>query len=742
MPSLDRPFPQAPILGVDIETSGLDLWADAVTAIAVSDGDGARVLDVRGLDPAAVGRWLSEQVYDRKVVLHNAIFDLPRLALAFQAGFPQRAFCTRIAETLLTAGLDEPDKPGLPLSRSLQATAQRRLGVELEKEHEVRTGFQRDNLWTPEQIAYAEMDARILVPLRAAQVEELVRQDLVRVARLEMAALRVFAEMVARGVQIDVAGMEPLLVETRRRRDQLQEGLVALLTNHVFWERKRKNAAAEQKLVAWGERYREAEARFRAEWAAQTAQPYPDVPWVWDWSGVTIPGSSKEITNEEVESWYDTTVPKGKSEPAGLTRFVKRMLQHWRTEPGNQRPAVTVVAVEEPINLRSVPQKVAAVQSYYAAYRAENGLDEGDPGADPPLNFRRPTLVGATMDAPEQIRTELLEPLIEYSRLDKIDSSFGQALLDMLSPAQSLHGGWNPCGTATGRPTCTKPNLLNMPKSAVFRSKFVAREGQLFVVADFSQIELRILAELSGDPTMVAVFQEERDLHTQTAADIYEIALADVSEEQRKTAKIVNFGIAYGMAARALRRNLAGWRVHVTLEEAQHYLAMWRKKYRHAARWIEQQGRAGLQPRLTVGARKFGYVTTPLGRRRSFDLSAALLPYEQGKVQREAANFPIQGASADITKLAMVLIQRELTTLGGSIVLQVYDEIVAEVPAEEAALAKEVVSAAMHVAAGSVLRAVPVKVDAVISPSWSEKAGQQWEAQVLGDELEDDEEVA
>jgi DNA polymerase-1 len=256
--------------------------------------------------------------------------------------------------------------------------------------------------------------------------------------------------------------------------------------------------------------------------------------------------------------------------------------------------------------------------------------------------------------------------------------------------------------------------MLQIPSkknNATFRKAFIPRDGNLFIVADYSQIELRIMAELSGDEAMLHAFKEKLDLHTYTASLMFKTPLGEVTDRQRSTAKTVNFGILYGMGPKKLRETLINDGIDMSMDEAVESVKQWKKSYLRAAGQIVNWQMSVLQ---------LGYTATPFGRKRFFDITTED-KYERFGIQRAGANHVIQGTSADITKLAMLLIHSSLEGLPGVIVLQVYDEIVVEVPEYLAEWAKDMVQSCMHVAAEEVLNTVPCQVDAVISRSWSEE---------------------
>jgi len=246
---------------------------------------------------------------------------------------------------------------------------------------------------------------------------------------------------------------------------------------------------------------------------------------------------------------------------------------------------------------------------------------------------------------------------------------------------------------------------MAQPKSAGFRRAFVARDGHVLVTADYSQIELRIMAALSGDPEMTRAFVEGQDLHRLTASRIFGVPEDAVSERQRKIGKQVNFGTLYGMGARRLVAELAAQGIRISLEEAQGALDGWRRTYRRAAEWIRERG---------VEAVRDGVAKTALGRIRSFATPRDAA--EAAAIARRGGNLPIQGTAADIMKLAM----SELVGMG--IVLQVHDELVLEVPEGYAEVAVEIIRDTMRRCAEEVLDGFPVGVDVTVGRSWAEAA--------------------
>jgi DNA polymerase I-like protein with 3'-5' exonuclease and polymerase domains len=377
---------------------------------------------------------------------------------------------------------------------------------------------------------------------------------------------------------------------------------------------------------------------------------------------------------------------------------------------GNPKPAAKLIDLSEVINLRSNQQLKQATENYFKEYNQRHKAK-----LDPPVNFSAKTLKGMLGEMPDEINEDLLKPLLVFKKSSKLIDAFGEKLLEMVNPVTGrLHGNWKQIGTATGRPTCAKPNLLQMPSDGSFRSCFVAAAGYLLVVADFSQIELRIMAELSNDATFIDAFVSGKDLHRLTASNIYHLPPEEINDKQRKVAKIVNFATLYGIGPKGLLTQIVAEGQKMTKAEAAQALDGWRKTYPQAAELIEKWG---------YQAVKLGYTTTAFGRRRNFNIYGEMNLEIEGIIKRAGANHPIQGTNADMTKLAMVGINDRLATYGCRIVAQVYDEIITEVPEDKAAFAASVIKETMVAAAKPVLKTVPVAVDTTISKTWNEKDG-------------------
>ena len=298
-------------------------------------------------------------------------------------------------------------------------------------------------------------------------------------------------------------------------------------------------------------------------------------------------------------------------------------------------------------------------------------------------------------------------PLImEFREVSKLKSSFVDNLLAAAGPDGRLHTTFDQLGTATGRFSSSKPNLQNLPirtdSGLLVRKCFVAREGFSLLSADYSQIDLRVLAHLSGDRNLTGAFRNGEDIHLRTASEIFHSAPQLVTPEMRRAAKAVNFGIVYGQTPTGLSRELG-----ISRAEAANYI----KHYFEACPGVKEWS-----DRTLAEAKKTGYVTTFTGRRRPLPELAASNPHLRGFAERAAVNTPVQGGSAEIIKKAMISLFRSFLGSGDVfMLLQVHDELVFEVREGKVREAAAVIKKAME---GAYELAVPLKADFKAGPNW------------------------
>lgn len=303
----------------------------------------------------------------------------------------------------------------------------------------------------------------------------------------------------------------------------------------------------------------------------------------------------------------------------------------------------------------------------------------------------------------------IIGDILEYRMLTKLKSTYADGLLKVISADGRIHTNFRMTVTATGRLSSTEPNLQNIPVrrelGAQIRRMFVAAPGCVLVDADYSQIELRLLAHISGDETMQKAFKSGEDIHAVTASQVFGLPLSEVTPAQRSSAKAVNFGIVYGISAFSLAQD-----IKVSPAEARAYIDAYMQKYHGVREYMD---------RVIAEAKERGYVETLFGRRRPVPELKASNFNTRSFGERVARNMPIQGTAADIIKLAMVNVRRRLRAEGmeARLILQVHDELIAECPEREAERVAALLEEEMERA---VTLSVPLTAEAHIGHSWAE----------------------
>ena len=298
--------------------------------------------------------------------------------------------------------------------------------------------------------------------------------------------------------------------------------------------------------------------------------------------------------------------------------------------------------------------------------------------------------------------------ILEYRELDKLNSTYVSVLPGLVNPETGrIHTSFNQTVAATGRLSSSEPNLQNIPiRSALgreIRKGFVAEDGWTFVAADYSQVELRILAHLSGDPAFVEAFREGRDIHRETAARIFGVEPEDVDGGMRDRAKTINFATIYGQGPAALASQLG-----ISRRDAERFIDSYFERFSGVKAYLE---------RMKETAREQGYVETLSGRRRYIPEIRSRNPGVRGFGERTATNSPIQGTAADLIKLAMIRLHEELDPERARMLLQVHDELLFEVREGEVEPASRTVRREME---GAMELDVPLRVEIGEGPSWYE----------------------
>ena len=332
------------------------------------------------------------------------------------------------------------------------------------------------------------------------------------------------------------------------------------------------------------------------------------------------------------------------------------------------------------------------------------------------LPTRKKTKSGYSTNAEtlESLRrySPVIDHILQYRVYQKLNSTYVEGLLKVVGPDGRIHSTFNQTETRTGRISSNEPNLQNIPVrtplGSRFRRYFIASEGCTLVDADYSQIELRVLAHVSGDEAMRAAFCSGEDIHRATAAKMYGVAPQQVTPAMRTSAKAINFGIMYGKGAYSLSRDLG-----ITVKEAEDFIEAYLGTYPGVRRYMEQ---------TIAHGRENGYVSTLFGRRRPLPELTAPNFNVRAQGERMAMNTPIQGTAADVIKLAMIRVYRRLAAEGlrAKLILQVHDELIVEAPLGEADAVRAIVKEEMERAADF---AVPLTADVHEGRTWYDAKG-------------------
>ena len=299
--------------------------------------------------------------------------------------------------------------------------------------------------------------------------------------------------------------------------------------------------------------------------------------------------------------------------------------------------------------------------------------------------------------------------ILEYRQLTKLKSTYADGLANYIGEDGRIHGKFNQTITATGRISSTEPNLQNIPVrmelGRLIRKVFIPQEGYTFVDADYSQIELRILAHCSGDEALIHAYREARDIHRMTASQVFHIPFDEVTETERRNAKAVNFGIVYGISSFGLSQDLS-----ITKKEAAKYIDSYFETYPGIKRFLDD---------AVAHAKEMGYVVTLFGRRRPVPELSSSNFMQRSFGERVAMNAPIQGTAADIMKIAMIGVNRAFKEnhMKSRVVLQVHDELLVEAHNSEIEQVQKILKREME---GAASLNVPLEIDMHTGSTWYE----------------------
>ena len=314
----------------------------------------------------------------------------------------------------------------------------------------------------------------------------------------------------------------------------------------------------------------------------------------------------------------------------------------------------------------------------------------------------------------EKLRYEapIVDSVLEYRQYAKLRSTYAEGLLRAVSPDGRVRTSFQMTVTATGRLSSTEPNLQNIPTrtelGSEIRRLFIAEDGNVLVDADYSQIELRLLAHMAGDEAMQQAFRSGEDFHTVTAAKVFHVPEAEVTHQMRSRAKAVNFGIVYGMSAFSLSQD-----IHVTVAEAKDYMERYFATYPGVRQYMTD---------VVERAREQGFVETLYHRRRALPELKSANFVQRSFGERVALNMPIQGTAADVMKLAMLRVHDRIRREGlqARLIMQVHDELIVECPEREQQAVETLLRQEMEQVAAL---AVPLTAEAHSGKNWREAKG-------------------
>ena len=329
------------------------------------------------------------------------------------------------------------------------------------------------------------------------------------------------------------------------------------------------------------------------------------------------------------------------------------------------------------------------------------------------MPFAKKTKTGysTSADVLEKLRSEdpVIDEILEYRQLTKLKSTYADGLATYIADDNRIHGKFNQTITATGRISSTEPNLQNIPirmeLGRQIRKVFIPEEGYVFLDADYSQIELRVLAHMSDDERLIEAYKQEQDIHKITASEVFHTPLDEVTNAQRSNAKAVNFGIVYGISSFSLGQDL-----NITKKEADVYIKKYFETYPRVKEFLDN---------LVEEGKKNGYVTSLFNRRRPIPELSSSNFMQRSFGERVAMNSPIQGTAADIIKIAMIRTNQKLKDLKlkSRLLLQIHDELLIETHKDEIEQVATILKEEMQ---GAATLHVPLEVEVKQGNNWYE----------------------
>jgi DNA polymerase-1 len=675
LPTLSRVIKESGLtIGLDTETTGLNCRSNKIITIQFGTVKQAYILDCRefySADLETQELWKTRVIElinsCKEIVGHNLGFDFIMLYHHFNAKM-NNMIDTMLQELIINGeGMSSAKKVGIGVG--MEDTGLRYdLDVSKEEQKWWIDLDLRDEWKQPlpdNQLNYCYQDVKVPLLLHEKQKLILEEKGLESIAILENACIAPIAIMQYDGCYVDTKRWEKVVQAKKQKRDELNEEIVKVLSPFVVNENDAIYQDSLKKLLTWEESLKQVESKL------------------------------KEV--------YQSTLT-GVTWNAFKTQHIKKFKEMY--------PKPKLPKRVEKINLNSPKQMKIA------------------------LNALGIPVTSTDKENLEQYEQEhnIIKTLLEWKKLDKLINSFGETFLTKVDIDGRIHPQYHQIGASTGRMSCSNPNWQQIPSHEdekagdTVRSCIVAEKGNCILTADFSNIELRILAEMSQDEIMLSLFESGVDLHSSTANMMFNL---NASEDEikgnkekgikalelspglsyRSAAKTINFGLMYGMSPISLAKTLK-----ISDDLANNLFKAYFKTYPQVKIWLDK---------TAMRAVKDGYSLTVLGRKRFYDTSlrkAKILgiPYNQmiSSYKRQAKNAPIQGTSADITKHALVILYKSMPSYL-KIVACVHDEIVVEVPKDKASEASEILSNAMYQACKFHLKTVKIPpIEVTIADHW------------------------
>jgi len=441
----------------------------------------------------------------------------------------------------------------------------------------------------------------------------------------------------------------------------------------------------------------------RPEDALEYAAEDADITYrLWQMLKPRLAQESKTSVYERLERPLIPVLVQMESEGIRVDRqALASMSQHFATRIGTLEQAIHELA-GEPFNIGS-PKQLGEILF------AKMGLEGGKKSKTGAWSTSADVLDDLAASG-----VEIAEQVLEWRQLSKLKSTYADALVTSINPeTQRVHTSFSMVGASTGRLSSSDPNLQNIPirtpEGRQIRTAFVPEDGAVLISADYSQIELRLVAHIAGETSMIEAFRSGVDIHAQTASEVFGVPLSDMTPETRRRAKAINFGIIYGISGFGLARQLG-----IPQGEARSYIDAYFERFPGIRQYMQD---------MKLKAREDGFVETLFGRRLYIQGITASNPAQRGFAERQAINAPIQGTAADIIKLAMVMMPPALKDAGSParMLLQVHDELIFECPEDHGEDAMALIRQVMEGAASPGLDLdVPLVAEASLGKSWDE----------------------